>query len=402
MKKIVIILALIVSSFSVFSQEKDLTDYEKYRLEEDIRAHPPQEEIFFIVESMPKFNNKDIKEFRKWITLNVEYPQSAIENRIEGKVFVEFVVNSHGNVINAKVIESVDPYLDAEAIRVIMASPQWTPGRQGNKNVSVKFTFPINFILDEEITDNSTIINNYYNSDPYYNYFGYSWYYRPYYSWHYNYHDLWYYDCNHYYSYYWNRYPRYHYYHYRPWYRHHNRSYYVHNRRYNSPLYHRNISNARYYSNLRREQRRGLTSANTTTPRSRIQSRTTTNRSPYVRVTNGSRTNNQNRSQTYQRSQSTTRSTTVRSQNQTQTRRSSSYSKPAQIRSSGNSSYSRPTQSRSSSYSKPAQSRSSSYSKPTQSRSSSSRSSSYSRPTQSRSSSYSRPTQSRSSSSRRR
>lgn len=105
-------------------------------------------EIFFIVEDMPKFNGGDpASEFRKYISENLKYPEIAKENNIEGKVILQFSVNSKGEVVDAKVVRGADPALDKEAIRVVMSSPDWTPGMQDGKAVKVQFTFPINFTL---------------------------------------------------------------------------------------------------------------------------------------------------------------------------------------------------------------------------------------------------------------
>ena len=103
---------------------------------------------FVIVEEMPLFNGGDPKtEFYKYINRHVIYPEIAAENGISGRVQVQFVVNSNGIIERAVVTRSVDPALDKEALRVILSSPKWTPGKQRGKAVNVLFTFPINFVL---------------------------------------------------------------------------------------------------------------------------------------------------------------------------------------------------------------------------------------------------------------
>ncbi|HDR67638.1 MAG TPA: energy transducer TonB [Bacteroidaceae bacterium] len=107
-----------------------------------------EEEVFYIVEDMPTFNGGDpATEFRKYIAQNLRYPEIAAENGISGRVIVQFAVNRTGQVVDAVVVRSVDPALDKEAIRVVMASPKWEPGKQRGKPVKVLFTFPINFVL---------------------------------------------------------------------------------------------------------------------------------------------------------------------------------------------------------------------------------------------------------------
>lgn len=106
-----------------------------------------EEEVFFIVEDMPSFQGQGQEGFRTWIAKNLRYPEIAAENGISGKVYVQFAVNSKGEVVDAVVVRGVDPALDKEAIRVVLASPKWAPGKQRGKAVKVQFTFPINFVL---------------------------------------------------------------------------------------------------------------------------------------------------------------------------------------------------------------------------------------------------------------
>ena len=107
-----------------------------------------EEEVFIIVEDMPKFQGGEPSTtFRTWIQQNLRYPEIAAENGISGRVFVQFAVNSKGEVVDAKVVRGVDPALDKEALRVVMASPKWAPGKQRGKPVKVQFTFPIVFVL---------------------------------------------------------------------------------------------------------------------------------------------------------------------------------------------------------------------------------------------------------------
>lgn len=106
-----------------------------------------EEEVFFIVEDMPSFQGKGQEGFREWIAQNLRYPEIAAENGISGKVYVQFAVNSKGEVVDAVVVRGVDPALDKEAVRVVMSAPKWTPGKQRGKPVKVQFTFPINFVL---------------------------------------------------------------------------------------------------------------------------------------------------------------------------------------------------------------------------------------------------------------
>ena len=106
-----------------------------------------EEDFFTIVEQMPTFQGGDLDKFRQWVNKNITYPMIARENGIEGTVRCEFIVNAQGHVENVKVLRSVEGTLDAEAVRVLSSSPQWSPGRQQGKAVKVKVNIPIVFRL---------------------------------------------------------------------------------------------------------------------------------------------------------------------------------------------------------------------------------------------------------------
>ena len=105
------------------------------------------EEVYFIVEEMPKFQGHDFNHFKKWVAEHVHYPKEAAENGIEGSVFVRFIVFPDGHVDSVTVVRGVDPLLDAEAARVVRSSPKWTPGKQKGKKVPVAFVVPVVFKL---------------------------------------------------------------------------------------------------------------------------------------------------------------------------------------------------------------------------------------------------------------
>ncbi|HPD96182.1 MAG: energy transducer TonB [Bacteroidales bacterium] len=112
--------------------------------EEEAEEQPP----FVIVEEMPGFGDGDINEFRiNYVQKNLKYPDVAAENGIQGRVYVNFVVEPDGRVTHVKVVRGVDPALDKEAVRVVSASPRWRPGKQRGKPVRVQFTIPIIFVL---------------------------------------------------------------------------------------------------------------------------------------------------------------------------------------------------------------------------------------------------------------
>ena len=105
-----------------------------------------EEQIFQVVEEMPEFPGGQA-ECMKWLGKNMKYPQISQENGVQGRVIVQFVVNSDGSIVDAQVVRGVDPYLDKEALRVIGLMPKWKPGKQRGKAVRVKFTLPVMFRL---------------------------------------------------------------------------------------------------------------------------------------------------------------------------------------------------------------------------------------------------------------
>ena len=107
------------------------------------------DKIYDKVDQMPEFKG-GMDALMKYMGDNVTYPEKAKEEKIEGKVFVSFVVNEKGKVTQAKIVKGANELLDKEALRVINKMPDWTPGKHEGKNVNVKMHLPINFKLDDK------------------------------------------------------------------------------------------------------------------------------------------------------------------------------------------------------------------------------------------------------------
>lgn len=120
----------------------DIADLNAMIVEEDSTSQP-----FTIVEQMPEFPGGELA-LRKFLVNSVKYPVIAQENGIQGKVFINFIVDKNGSISNVKVFRGVDQSLDKEAIRVVKSMPKWIPGKQGGQPVRVSFTVPINFVLE--------------------------------------------------------------------------------------------------------------------------------------------------------------------------------------------------------------------------------------------------------------
>ncbi len=102
---------------------------------------------FFLVEVMPTFRGGDINKFREWVQRRTNYPQEAIDQKIQGKVFLTFIVEPDGSVTNVTVVKGVASIIDDEAVKAIQSSPKWSPGLQRGQAVRVRFSMWLNFIF---------------------------------------------------------------------------------------------------------------------------------------------------------------------------------------------------------------------------------------------------------------
>ena len=107
-----------------------------------------EEEIpFVLVEVKPTFQGGDANAFSRWVNQHLSYPDIAKDNGVQGRVLLQFTVGTDGSVSAVKVLRGIDSSLDQEAVRVVSASPKWTPGRQRDRAVKVTYTFPVFFQL---------------------------------------------------------------------------------------------------------------------------------------------------------------------------------------------------------------------------------------------------------------
>ena len=107
--------------------------------------------IYNIVEVMPEFPG-GMDKMANYLSENIKYPEEAKDNGISGRVFISFVIEKDGSVNEVKIMKSVDPLLDNEAVRVVKAMPKWKPGTMKGKPVRVNYVLPISFKLDESAT----------------------------------------------------------------------------------------------------------------------------------------------------------------------------------------------------------------------------------------------------------
>lgn len=138
-----------IGAFNVVGNDE--IDGEVLKAKEEIaQPEPPKNEeenkVFDVVEEQPSFPGGQ-GALMAWLNDNIKYPVVAAENGIQGKVIVQFVVGKNGSISNVKVLRSVDPSLDKEAVRVVSNMPNWTPGKQNGASVNVRFTLPVTFRL---------------------------------------------------------------------------------------------------------------------------------------------------------------------------------------------------------------------------------------------------------------
>ena len=113
------------------------------------QPEPPKEEetkVFDVVEQMPSFPGGP-SALMQYLSSNIKYPVVAEENGVQGRVVCTFVVEKDGSITDVRVIKSVDPSLDKEAMRVVKGMPKWIPGKQNGSAVRVKYTVPVTFRL---------------------------------------------------------------------------------------------------------------------------------------------------------------------------------------------------------------------------------------------------------------
>ena len=119
---------------------------EEYVAPEVVDEEVVEQEVFTIVEEMPDFPGGTAK-LAEYLQKNIKYPQMARESGIQGRVFVNFVVEPDGHVSYVKVLRSLGGGCDEEALRVVKAMPKWKPGKQRGKPVRVSYILPVNFKL---------------------------------------------------------------------------------------------------------------------------------------------------------------------------------------------------------------------------------------------------------------
>lgn len=134
----VILSILLLIPVMIFSQEKATK----------VSNAPTEGKIYEKVDQEANFPGGS-SELMNFIGKNVKYPEEAMRNEEQGKVFVEFIVNVDGSVSDVKVLRGVSKLLDREAMRVVKRMPDWTPAEIGGNKVRSRSILPINFRLPD-------------------------------------------------------------------------------------------------------------------------------------------------------------------------------------------------------------------------------------------------------------
>ena len=118
-------------------------------------AVPSEDEIYDVADVSPKFPGGE-QALASWLMEHLSYPEAAFDEGIQGKVLVSFVIANEGSVVMPKIAKSVHPLLDAEAMRVLLSMPKWSPGMKKGQPVYTRYTLPVTFRLAGESSEKKT------------------------------------------------------------------------------------------------------------------------------------------------------------------------------------------------------------------------------------------------------
>ncbi|MBQ3742804.1 MAG: TonB family protein [Bacteroidales bacterium] len=112
---------------------------------------PPEAPVkYSLLETKPRFQDGDVRQFSRWVNENLKYPPEAVKDSLQGRVTLQFTIEKDGSVTDVHVLRGCAPVLDEEAVRVVSQSPKWTPGSINGEPVRVVFNFPVVFQLTKK------------------------------------------------------------------------------------------------------------------------------------------------------------------------------------------------------------------------------------------------------------
>jgi protein TonB len=134
--------AIIEQDFTFVEFDREIMNLGTVTVEgEDIE----EDEIFVTAEQMPLFMGGGLEAFRNWVQRGLVYPEQARTSGIQGRVYVQFVIERDGTLAGIEITRSPDRSLSDEVIRMLRTSPRWEPGRQRGNPVRIRFTMPVDF-----------------------------------------------------------------------------------------------------------------------------------------------------------------------------------------------------------------------------------------------------------------
>ena len=128
---------------------QDITELKDTIVENKDATKEEKQTVFIDIEQQPEFPG-GFKELMKYLNDNLKYPKDALGQGIEGRVRVQFIVTKTGEISNVKILQSLHPSCDEEAVRLISSMPKWIPGKQNGVPVNVYYTVPIRFTLEKK------------------------------------------------------------------------------------------------------------------------------------------------------------------------------------------------------------------------------------------------------------
>lgn len=140
--------AVILDGTEVIDLDVEVIDLDQVEADvEEEEEEDPEALPFNALDVKPTFQGGDANAFSIWVNSQLRYPENAKRNGIQGRVTLEFTIDTKGRVTDVKVLRGVHKLLDKEAVRVVSKSPRWTPGYVNQKPVRVTYTFPVIFQL---------------------------------------------------------------------------------------------------------------------------------------------------------------------------------------------------------------------------------------------------------------
>ncbi len=123
-----------------------------------------QDSVYVKVDKVPVFKKKR-GNLQKYLSKHINYPIDALAKEIEGKVLVSFVINTEGELINARIIRGLHPGVDKEALKVVSELKDWKPGEVNGSPVSTKVTIPVHFYISDENREIAKQLKPFYIND---------------------------------------------------------------------------------------------------------------------------------------------------------------------------------------------------------------------------------------------